>query len=114
MSECGICYEQKPLFAFPCSEHHKCCDDCYKKLKTDTCPYCRKPFISIYKAEEYVETESDPEPWLKLGEDWIVYSRIDHHGTERIYTYKKSSKRSWRNDNYTFEVSRRRKNKRRY
>ena len=114
MDECGICYEQKPLFAFPCSKHHKCCDDCYKSLKKDTCPYCRKPFVSIYKVEEYIETENDPEPWLKLGQDWIVYSRIDRYGEERIYTYKKSMKKTWRNDNYTFEVTRRRKNKRRY
>ena len=115
MTECGICLETKPLFAFPCSKKHTCCDDCYKKLQSETCPYCRKPFISIYKVEEYVITESDPEPWLKLGEDWIVYSKIDRHGTEKIYTFKKGTeKMSWRNESYSFEVRKRRKTKRRY
>ena len=113
MSECGICYEQKPLYAFPCSDHHKCCDDCYKSLKTDTCPFCRKPFISIYKKEEHIISESDPEPWLKLGKDWIVYSRIDRRGAERIYTFKKGTENEgWRNDSYTFEIKRRHKRKR--
>lgn len=115
MSECGICLETKPLFAFPCSKKHTSCDDCYKKLPTETCPYCRKPFISIYKVEDYVITESDPEPWLKLGEDWIVYSKIDRRGTEKIYTFKKGTEKMvWRNDSYSFEVKKRRKVKRRY
>jgi len=112
--ECGICYETKPLYSFPCSDKHQSCDDCYRNLKQDTCPFCRKPFISIYKIEEYIETEYDPEPWLRLGQDWIVYSRIDRYGSERIYTYKKSKENlSWRNDKYTFEMKRR-KRKRRY
>jgi len=114
MTECGICLEDKPLFSFPCSKLHKSCDECYKSLKTDTCPFCRKPFVNIYKIEEYIETESDLEPWLKLGEDWIVYSRIDHRGTERIYTFKKGTDKSWRNDNCAFEVTRKRKRRRRY
>lgn len=44
MDECGICLESKPFFnTLSCS--HKVCNDCYPKLKTDKCPYCRTPFI---------------------------------------------------------------------
>ena len=108
MSECGICLETKELFALPCSKKHTLCDDCYKRLKTDLCPYCRKPFINIYREMDYIETESDPEPWLRLNHDWIVYSRIDRYGTEKIYTYRKGDT-SWRNDVHMFEIKGNRK-----
>lgn len=113
-TECKICFEEKKLYALPCSKKHTICDDCYRRLKEDTCPYCRAPFINIYKHDENVWNKFDPEPWLDLGPEYIVYSSTDRRGTQRIHTYKRSDQNaSWRDTTTFVEIKRRRKKKHR-
>jgi hypothetical protein len=48
MVECGICYLDISNMVFlECS--HSLCNNCYHKLRTHNCPFCRKPFIYIPK-----------------------------------------------------------------
>lgn len=40
VNECGVCLEEKELCSMkPCN--HKICNDCFTKLTTKTCPFCR-------------------------------------------------------------------------
>ena len=117
--DCLICFDVKKLYALPCSKKHKICDDCYKKLRQDNCPYCRKPFKNIYKDHKNninininIEIEYDPEPWLELDRNWLITSRTDTWGEEQISLRRKDSI-SWRKDDYGFEIKRRRKQRRR-
>lgn len=109
-TECNICFEKKKTYRLPCSKKHTICDDCYRKLREDKCPYCRKPFKNIYKKFGTTEGDTDPEPWLDLDMSWMIVSRVDRRGVENISVYRRDS--NYKLDKHSFEVRRRRKNKR--
>ena len=41
VTECGICYDEKLNINLHCG--HCVCTDCYKRLLTSDCPFCRTP-----------------------------------------------------------------------
>ena len=44
--ECNICLEEKQtLIMNPCG--HEICEECFKKLKTKICPFCRAQILSL-------------------------------------------------------------------
>ena len=67
MDECGICLESKSFFnTLSCT--HKVCSDCYPKLKTSKCPYCRTPFI---KQTNTISKISQPS--LEIDFEYTIY-----------------------------------------
>lgn len=66
MDECGICLESKPFFnILTCT--HKICNDCYPKLKSDKCPYCRTPFIRQTNISQSLQ------PYLQIDFEYSIY-----------------------------------------
>jgi len=113
MEECGVCYEEKRLKHLPCS--HSLCNECYSKLLSDHCPYCRRRF-RISDKERYLlypdfnDPHRYPEHWLTYPEDnWIVYSRYLRSGREIIEVFRRDEvPDSWRNDSLTTIIRRNR------
>ena len=92
MEECMICYINQKLDDFKilgCS--HKLCTGCYLQLQTETCPYCRAPFIYLQQEREIVHFVDE------------VYIPIDGH-TPRQKTYRR------RRRNLTYEEISERRN----
>ena len=59
MSDCFICLDNKKYFQI-LHDNHRVCVDCYKRLQTPTCPFCRAPIklhevkvINNYKQNDY-------------------------------------------------------------
>tara|TARA_R110002096_G_scaffold351901_1_gene544923 strand:+ start:128 stop:487 length:360 start_codon:yes stop_codon:yes gene_type:complete len=114
MKECVICYETKLEKFLPCG--HSTCHDCFDKLNSNTCPYCRAPFREPTQAQINQEQyENDIEYWLDYdNRDWSVMSRYTRHGTEIIRVFRNGEvPQSWRNDPLTTMVKNRRFRRRR-
>ena len=44
ISECGVCYESSCCQAYKCLVcSNECCDRCFHRIRSHTCPYCRAP-----------------------------------------------------------------------
>ena len=70
MYECLICYESKSSFK-NLHNNHRICMDCYKKLETNKCPFCRHP-IQQFKKKEIL-----PYSNLYTHQIYINMSRIE-------------------------------------
>lgn len=114
MAECEICFEEKNEKKYlKCT--HSLCTDCYEKIP-DTCPFCREPIIEKILLEQHLEAiETDPNYWLEYDNQvWVTYSRFLRNGTEIIRTFRRSDvPDSWRNDDLTIVLKRRRTRKKR-
>jgi hypothetical protein len=95
MSKCLICYENKKKFKI-LHDKHKVCIQCFKRLETPKCPFCRTEII-LFEKEEKVNK----------------YKQNIYINTERIERRLKRNKR--RNFvNYDEYLDHRRKIKQRY
>ena len=47
MTQCEICFENKTSFK-TLHDNHQVCVDCFKRLQTPTCPFCRAD-IKLYQ-----------------------------------------------------------------
>jgi len=95
MPECLICYENKKSFK-NLHDNHKVCIECFKRLETPKCPFCRTE-IKLFQKEEKVSK----------------YTQNIYINTERIERRLKRNKR--RNfENYDEYLDHRRKIKQRY
>ena len=64
--ECPICYDEKAdHIADPCG--HKCCQKCWKQLKSKNCPMCRQEIIEIKHVNDHNLHEEN------TNEDKVVF-----------------------------------------
>jgi len=114
MAECEICYEEKKeKITLACS--HSLCATCYERI-LNNCPFCRQPIPEkINKERELEAMETDPNYWLDYdNREWVTYSRFLRNGTELIRTFKRSDiPDSWRNDDLSIVLKRRKTRNRR-
>lgn len=118
MKECKICYEIKLEKFLPCS--HSVCHECYDKLQGNNCPYCRQPFRNNSSNDFFNNNNNDftinpydnndPDYWMDYQRNgWVVYSRYLRSGNEIIRVFRQNNvPASWRNDDLTTVVKRRR------
>ena len=112
MRECGICYETKLQRFLPCN--HSVCYDCYERLEGYTCPYCRAPFRE--PPQFSIINENDPDNWLDYNpSEYVTYSRYLRNGNEIIRVFRRNEvPSSWRNDDLTTVVRRRKLRRNRF
>ena len=113
--ECHICYEHKnpdKLKKLVCN--HELCNDCYKKLKQNTCPFCRH-VITPYNppSNHYHFSNNNFQEESQIDSDIPVpYSRVRRNMTrnrrrnlsfdevlKRRRRIKKRCKRKWMRKN---------------
>ena len=66
ISECHICFENRQRCEFmklECS--HELCDDCYEKLRSFSCPFCRAPIQDNVYYLEITEDYDEEIHWKK-------------------------------------------------
>ena len=86
--ECEICYQTQLLhnnkIILPCK--HELCNNCLKNLRTETCPFCRKPFRKL----EYIRTEHSP----NIIQNISINITIDYYIEFEEYNPRQSSRRT--------------------
>lgn len=116
-SECYICYEHKSDKIFKTLVcNHSLCNDCYKKLIQNKCPFCRHPIEipnpSVYTAPDIPFSIEDINSFPNISEHPVPYSRVRRNMNrrrrrnlsfdevlERRKRIKKRCKRKWMRKN---------------
>jgi hypothetical protein len=114
IKECQICYQIQLLhnnkITLPCN--HELCNNCLKKLRTETCPFCRTPFkksdfIShkLPKFFENLQVNISLDYYIEIEEQYTIRERrIEINTQQRKKNFDKK---------YKYILSKNEKNKRR-
>ena len=106
--DCTICYEIKKESQFKILDcKHKLCNDCYNRLRENTCPYCRRKIKGKKKfnlcINNIITTANTPNISIKNKIDGLESSEITKMFSSKIKhknrnKNKKRDKNKYKND----------------